>query len=291
MKRLLALCLATVLLGACGSRVRNWDEQRALQPGPVNGATTTPLRTTEATTTRPTDPIQARTSTTRGGPTTGVNSALPHPAPGRYSYVAEFHLPASEDGAAEDDTTTYTEKWSVSVTATALTLVATQTADDPDATDTTLLTYRVTASALELQSSSYEDPDGSYECAFTPPQLQFRLPFTTGAKWASDSTCKYDDGEVDRVTLQSEVTGTADDAVGNRKVTTFVVKWIETTTETFPPDPDAGEDAPQSFSYKNEHVAHVDPETLLVVSETVRDIGEDGDGTTSSRRLRSMNPA
>ncbi len=275
MKALACGAIAILMLSSCGSRVRNWDEQLAVQQQgtSVTQSSTTIARTTETTERHATG---RTTTTTRAvGPTTTVRSSLPHPAPGRYTYDIVSHYPALEDEPASDDSDTYEVTWTVEGSADALSLVE---SDDGSTTK-----YRVTPGAMELQSIRYEDDEDVYNCTYKPAQTLFKLPLTNGAKWSSDSSCTYEDGELDRVLLQSEVTGTATDTIGGVTVSTFVIRWTDTTTEKYPDD-----DEPDV--YKAVHTAHVDPKTLLIVSEEVRDDSEPGYEIVSTRKLKSLTP-
>lgn len=276
-----AACAALALLSAaCGSRVKDWPDG-TLEPSDYYTAgsaptPTTQRRTTDATAeTRDTTTKQAKGSTRV--PATVKPAELPAPTPGAYVY--------DETSGSEKATTT--ERWAVKDEATSVRLTSTVVEDSegPEFASTTVATYRVTASKLELVSQrvEYADDSDSDDCTFKPALLVLQLPLTVGEKWKMSGRCDYGGGDELDQELAFEVTGKATDTIGGEKVNTFLVRarFSQDTT-----DDTTGERTTMTFT----DTRHVDPTTLLtVVDEITFEI--DGDKTTSHRQLRSLHPA
>lgn len=283
MKRVIIGLVGLSLLGACGSRVRNWPDEMTIVE---TTSTTQSQESFSPSTTSASHATTTRSSASGATATTSAPSPLPHPEPGVYRYEVTSDIPGFEGEPATHDTEIYQERWSVSDDAGGLRLVS---VDADHADEGSLSTYRVTSSALEYLSDSYSYEGDTYVCNYKPAQTMLKLPLRVGATWHTDSTCTYDDGEVDRVVYDSRVTGRTTDTVGGKTITTFVVEWQDTTTESYPADPEADEEA-STDTYITKHTAHVDPNTLLIVREVLKEVEEDGSGGTFIRQLTSMKP-
>jgi hypothetical protein len=274
-----AVLAAIALVSAsCGSRVRQeeWDALGS-QQGNTTSATTPEGDVAPSTDTDTATTVATRKSSdgsSKGGAAvSGQTGPLPAPADGTYTY--------DESGGGAKRATT--EQWTAQrqPDSVALTSVRKQTEDG----DTITLTskYRVTRTALEMlsQTSAYDDEEPD-TCSFKPPATVMPLPLKVGAKWKSAGTCEGDEPS-DEDSTSFEITGTSNDTVGGTAVKTFLVKGTQSFDTT---DETTGERTTYSFT----DTRHVDPATLLVVSEDLT-FNFDGHTNTVHRQLRSLTPA
>lgn len=227
----------------------------------------------------------APTPTTQRGTTatTGVatSTALPHPVDGTYTYDLTLYTPAFDGEPASTETDTMRVTWKT----TGATLESTEPYDSENpAAGGTVSTYRVSASALELTKTVERDEEDASTCAYASAQLVYKLPFVRGAKWRAEGSCKIGDG-TERTVTDTEVTGSTTETIGGTKLNTFILKVVERYTETYPPDPDDPDDTGE-FTTEVIRTVHVDPATLLVVREELKD----DEGFTYTRVLRSLRP-
>jgi hypothetical protein len=286
MTRRLGIVLVALGLVAsgCGSRVRQdvWDNLDAQNGGTTattgsggdDQSSDTGNDTTDATDTTGTTVAHQHTSGRGGSATaTTVAGALPAPANGTYTY----------DESAGNQKRTTTESWSAQRQSDSVALTSVITEDEGGDKVTTRTKYRVTKSVFEMLSdtSTYndEEPDA---CTYKPPVEVLQLPLKVGAKWHAKAVCEGDD-PADADDTSYEVTGTANDVIGGTPVKTFVVRSSESFDST-------DETTGKRTTFTTTDTRHIDPSTLLVVTE---DVSFDfGDGaTTVHRQLRSLTPA
>ena len=280
-----AIAAVALLLSSCGSRVRNWPSDSATPAPNDEVAVRTTLADMAATETT-TAANSGKTSKTNTSSTMGtvVTAAeIPAPPDGTYTYDVVTDFPAFEDEPAETFRSATRVTWRSTRAAGVVSSEARQ-ADVEDDSSAATSSYRTTSASHELLKTSYSDDEGEATCAYSPPQVLMQLPLRVGAKWHSDSTCK--DGDyVEGFALDGEVVSSTNDTVGGKTVKTFVIKFVEKYTETDTTDPD-----PENvFSSRIERTTHIDPTTLLIVSDEERNV-EDEYVFTTRRSLRSIEP-
>ncbi len=232
---------------------------------------------------------RSRTSTTPrkdGTATTASRAAAEIPAPrdGDYQYDVVVHVPAFDDEAAETYNDTYWVRWRVTRGADAVTSDEIEEFDDDDPTTSYVSSYRTTNGTHELLKTVSSDEEGSLRCAYKPALTLVNLPLTTGKSWHNDTTCSDSDGATEHTVNDGRVVGTATDVVGGKSVATVVVKTTETYTETYVDD-----EPGDAYIVRTERTTHIDPTTLLIVSEESADT--DDTGTTTSRlTLKNLEP-
>jgi hypothetical protein len=295
--------VALVLCGSCGSRVRNWDEQLAAQQQGV-AAPTTVGRITTTTAQRSSGGHTSGRGSARPTPTlksVANTGPLPSPKPGRYVYDESSNT-TDEDGNPQRETSVSFETWRVTKASAdeVLTSVQARAADAEDGEATRTTRFRTTGTQhLALTNVDDYGDDDTSSCDFTPPLVTLTLPLRVGSTWKATSTCKDNEGISQTFKVEARVTGEADDVVGGTRVHTFVISSTDSLTQTF--DDEASTDPtadfePVTIGYDVKRTAHVDPNTLLVVTEdqeirpTFEDAG-DLDPIKIHRQLRSLAPA
>ena len=241
---------------------------------------------TATTTTSPGARQPTSSAPSASAPTTSAaGGAIPAPIGGTYAYTVTFTFPADGNDPAESGSDVEHLQWRTTRNGDAVTVQSIESYPEDNSRYTT--TYRTTATRHELVSYESVDEDGPFTCAYNPALLLLQLPLKVGAKWHADTTCVDSDGIHEHYVVDGEVTAAATDQIGGRSVPTFVVKTVQLDTDSDPSDP---EDEP--ITYRTETLAHIDPATLLSVSEDTRDSDSEDPSyvTTGHRQLQSLTP-
>lgn len=272
--------------------MRDWPDDAASADAETSATSVAPELNAGDVTDSTTADTTARSRTTAtssrtGGTATSAGRAateIPAPRDGDYQYEVVEHVPAFEDEPAETYNDSYWVRWRVSRGAGVVTSDETEGFDDDDPTTSYVSSYRTTAATHELVKTVSSDEDGSLTCAYKPAMTLVNLPLTTGAQWHNDTTCSDSDGATEHTVNDGRVVGSATDVVGGKSVATVIVKTTETYTETYVDD-----EPGDAYIVRTERTTHIDPTTLLIVSEESTDT--DDTGTTTSRlTLKNLEP-
>lgn len=142
--------------------------------------------------------------------------------------------------------------------------------------------YEWTNDAVVLVAEGREHDPDTYLCKYDAAPLELKLPLRVGLKWKTQGHCLGTDGADLNIAGQAEVTGTAVDKVGKKKVPTFVIKATRVTTSS-----GQGRAATE---LRDVSTLHVEANHSLLISEDFTEVGIDKVKVHVRRKINSVSP-